>query len=152
MNKLVIIFFFCVVWTFGGTNTVLAQDSDIRSVIESLNSTWNDTFNGGDAAAVAALYAEDATLSPGNGQTLVGRAEIENLFKSFIDAGVHNHTIEIIAAHGNGDFAYEVAKWSANGAEQDGAKPTFGGILVNVFRRGDDGKWQSQTHVWNAGG
>lgn len=29
--------------------------------------------------------------APGNGKVLRGRAEIEKLFKSFIDAGVHNH-------------------------------------------------------------
>jgi uncharacterized protein (TIGR02246 family) len=150
MKKFVSYLFFCVLLTVGSSSAVLAEDTDIRSVIESLNSTWNNAFNSGDASAVAALYAENATISPGNGQILVGRAEIEKLFKTFIDNGVHNHIIEIIKAHRDGNYAYEVAKWSANGPMKDGKKPTFGGILVNVFHRGDDGNWRSQTHIWNA--
>lgn len=126
------------------------MNEQLRSEIQSVNDKWNSAFNSGDANAVAALYAEDARLSPGDGRVLTGRAAIENLFQSFIDNGVHNHTIEIIETHGDGNVAYEVAKWSANGAEKDGQKPTFGGILVHVFHRGDDGNWKSQTHIWNA--
>ena len=126
-----------------------AADTNVRTVVTGLNSTWNDAFNRGDATAVAALYDEKATLSAGDGKTLVGRAEIEKLFKSFIDAGVHKHTIDIVEVYGNGDFAYEVAKWSAMGREKDGKEPAFGGVLTNVFERGTDGKWKSMSHVWN---
>jgi uncharacterized protein (TIGR02246 family) len=138
------------VCTFGLSGAVLAANSDIRTVIEGLNSAWNKAFNSGNAAAVAALYDEKATLSPGNGKTLVGRAEIEKLFKSFIDNGVNKHSIQIIDARRKGDLAYEVARWSANGPEKDGKKQTFGGVLINVFQRGADGKWKSVSHVWNA--
>jgi uncharacterized protein (TIGR02246 family) len=127
----------------------LATDPNVRTVVTGLNSSWNEAFNKGDASAVAALYDEKATLSAGDGKTLVGRSEIEKLFKGFIDGGVHNHTIDIVEAYGNGDFAYEVAKWSAKGRAKDGKEPAFGGILTNVFERGADGKWKSMSHVWN---
>ncbi|HEY3326905.1 MAG TPA: SgcJ/EcaC family oxidoreductase [Novimethylophilus sp.] len=122
----------------------------IRSTIESINSTWNQALNSGNAAALAALYTEDAKLSPGNGNTLVGRAEIEKLFQSFIDNGVHNHAIEIIEVGGNDRLAYQVARWSANGAEKDGRTPSFGGILMSVLEKQANGTWLSRSHVWNA--
>ena len=61
-----------------------------RSIIEAANIEWNKALNSGNVKGLAALYTENAILSPGNGVTLVGPAEIEGLFKSFVDAGVHN--------------------------------------------------------------
>lgn len=122
----------------------------INKTLEALNSTWNQALNSGDTHALANLYAENATLSPGNGLALVGRAKIEQLFKSFVDNGVHNHTIEIVEAGGNENVLYQVAKWNANGAVQDGKTPSFGGITMSVFEKGADGKWLVRSHVWNA--
>ncbi len=119
------------------------------ATLEFLNATWNQALNSGNTQGLANLYAENATVSPGNGQTLVGRVEIEKLFKSFVDNGVHNHTIEIIDAGGDDRILYQVARWSANGAEQDGKKPSFGGILTSVAEKGADGKWLTRSHVWN---
>ena len=121
----------------------------VRSTIESINTTWNQALNGGNAAALAALYAEDAKLSPGNGETIVGRAEIEKLFQSFIDNGVHNHAIDIIEVGGNNHLADQVARWSANGAETDGKTPAFGGILMGVLEKQANGTWLARSHVWN---
>ncbi|MDZ7737375.1 MAG: SgcJ/EcaC family oxidoreductase [Gammaproteobacteria bacterium] len=128
----------------------LAGDSAEQLAAE-LNGQWNAAFNRGDAAAVAALYAEDATLSPGNGETLEGRDSIRELFQSFIDNGVHDHSIEIIEAHQSGDVLYEVARWQAHSTDADGEPTSFGGVLLNTFRRGADGVWRSHVHVWNAG-
>lgn len=138
-----------LVCAFALSGPVLGADANLRTVVTGLNSSWNEAFNRGDASGVAALYDEKATLSAGNGKTLVGRPEIEKLFKSFIDSGVHKHTIDIVEVYGNGDFAYEVARWSAMGREKDGKEPTFGGVLTNVFERGTDGRWKSMSHVWN---
>lgn len=129
--------------------TAQAGDNGIRATLEQLNASWNQALNSGNAAALAALYTEQATLSPGNGQTLVGRSAIEQLFRSFVDNGVHNHAIEIVDAGGDERVAYQVARWSANGAEKDGKKPAFGGILMSVFEKGSDGKWLARSHVWN---
>jgi ketosteroid isomerase-like protein len=56
-----------------------------RSIIEAANAEWNKALNSGNVKGLAALYTENAILSPGNGVTLVGRAEIENLFRGFVD-------------------------------------------------------------------
>jgi uncharacterized protein (TIGR02246 family) len=124
----------------------------MKATMESLNATWNAAFNSGNAAAVAALYTEQATLSPGNGQTLIGRSAIEQLFKSFIDSGVHQHSIEVIDAYGNDVLVYQVAKWNAYGAEVDGSSPSFGGILMSVAEKDATGVWKTRSHVWNVAG
>lgn len=133
-----------------GINTPAdAGEIDLKAAVSELNVQWNAALNSGNAKALAALYAEDATLSPGNGKTLMGRAAIEQLFQSFVDNGVHNHTLEIVQVSGDEHCIAQVAKWSANGAEKDGIKPSFGGITMNVLTRDKQGKWQSRAHVWN---
>ena len=121
-----------------------------RLIIEAANAEWNKALNSGNVNDLAALYTENAILSPGNGVTLVGHAEIENLFKSFIDGGVHNHTLEIIEVGGSDKMIYQVARWSAQGAEANGETPSFGGITTGVFELTTEGNWLARTHVWNA--
>ncbi len=121
-----------------------------RSIIEAANVEWNKAFNSSNLKDLVALYTENASLSPGNGNALVGRAEIENLFKSFIDAGVHNHTLEIIEVGGSDKLIYQVARWKAQGAVANGETPSFGGITTSVLEQSADGNWLAHTHVWNA--
>ena len=135
--------------TFGVTGLSSAGEADLKATVTKLNAQWNAALNSGNAKALAAMYAEDATLSPGNGKALVGRAEIEQLFQSFVDNGVHNHSLEIVQVSGDEHCITQVAKWSANGAEKDGKKPSFGGITMNVLIKDKQGKWQSRAHVWN---
>lgn len=140
-----------LVLVFGASNAAMAADNATKSTVESANAAWNQALNSGNTKALAALYAKNATLSPGNGKTLVGRTEIENLFKDFVKNGVHNHTLEIVDVGASGKFIYQVSKWNANGAEADGKTPSFGGITMSVMERGADGKWLIRSHVWNAG-
>ena len=119
------------------------------NTIEAANAKWNKALNSGNVKELAALYTDNATLSPGNGKTIVGRAEIENLFKGFVDGGVHNHTLEIIEVGGTGKMIYQVAKWKAQGAEANGKTPSFGGITTSVLEQGSDGNWLTRTHIWN---
>jgi ketosteroid isomerase-like protein len=120
-----------------------------RLIIEAANAEWNKALNSGNVKDLATLYTENAILSPGNGVTLVGRAEIEGLFKSFVDAGVHNHTLEIIELGGSDKMIYQVARWNAQGAEANGETPSFGGITTSVLEQSADGNWVACTHVWN---
>ncbi|MEI2614202.1 MAG: SgcJ/EcaC family oxidoreductase [Methylotenera sp.] len=119
------------------------------NTIEAANAKWNKALNSGNVKELAALYTENAILSPGNGKTIVGRAEIKNLFKGFVDGGVHNHTLEIIEVGGTGKMIYQVAKWKAQGAEANGKTPSFGGIATSVLQQGSDGNWHTRTHIWN---
>ncbi|HZV61572.1 MAG TPA: SgcJ/EcaC family oxidoreductase [Methylophilaceae bacterium] len=124
---------------------------DFSTIIASANEAWNAAFNSGDTERLAALYADNAVLSPGNGQVLVGRAAIANLFKTFIDAGVVEHTLETVEVNGDENALFQVARWSAKGAATDGARTEFGGITLNVMKRDASGNWLTQAHVWNAG-
>ncbi len=123
---------------------------DAKATLETLNQNWNQAFNNADAAALSNLYSENALLSPGNGKVLKGRAEIENLFKSFFQAGLHHHKLEIVATGGDDKTIYQIAKWAAEGANKDGAMVTYGGITTSVYEKDANGQWVTRSHVWNA--
>ncbi len=135
--------------TLGLSTSAMAESSNIKSTVETANSAWNKALNTGNAKALSNQYAENATLSPGDGKVLVGRAEIEKLFKSFVENGVHNHAIEVVNVGGADNVIYQISKWSANGAEANGKVPAFGGITTSVLIKGADGKWLTQSQVWN---
>jgi uncharacterized protein (TIGR02246 family) len=118
---------------------------NLKSIVESANAEWNKALNSGNVKMLASLYTENATLSAGNGETLTGRNEIEALFKSFVENGVHNHTLEIVEVGGSDKIIYQISNWHANGAESS----SFGGVTMSVLEQNSDGKWHTNSHVWN---
>src|SRR5260370_40841297 len=56
----------------------LAQN---KGTIEKLNDVWTAAFNKGDAAAIAALYTEDAYVLPPGSAMVKGRAAIEAFWR-----------------------------------------------------------------------
>jgi uncharacterized protein (TIGR02246 family) len=57
-------------WVSLGVAPAVAQD---RATIEKLNDVWSAAFNKGEAAAVAALYTEDAYVLPPGAEMVKGR-------------------------------------------------------------------------------
>jgi len=151
MRKFLSTLTFCSYIIGGSVGSALANEDETTKILDSVNATWNTTFNRGDSSALAALYTEDATLSPGNGEVLVGQQQIVNLFKSFIDNGVHNHSIETVNAYRNHEQVVQIAKWQADGVNDKKEAITFGGVLMTVMKQDSDGKWLTQSAVWNMG-
>lgn len=126
------------------------NESELRAVVDELNEAWNRAFNDGDASALAARYREDARLSPGNGEVVTGRAQIESLFAGFFANGVSGHALDVISLGEDADTIYQLARWSAAAPEQDGAAQPLGGVVVHVFTRdAAAGEWMLTLHVWN---
>jgi uncharacterized protein (TIGR02246 family) len=65
---------------FGMAVAGLAQ-AQTAATMQRLNDKWTEAFNKGDAAAVAAMYAEDAYVLPPGGDMVKGRSAIEAFWK-----------------------------------------------------------------------
>ena len=70
-------------WLSLGVAPAVAQD---RATIEKLNDVWSAAFNKGEAAAVAALYTEDADVLPPGAEMVKGRgrAAIEAFWRQAV--------------------------------------------------------------------
>jgi uncharacterized protein (TIGR02246 family) len=125
--------------------------ADLKSEVEAAYSSWNEAFNKGDAAAMVSFYTEDATILPPTHDVITGPAGVEKFFTGLFDAGVTNHTLEVIRVYGDAD-AKEVtsaATWSATGKAADGSPQQLGGIAVHGFARQPDGSLKLNLHTFN---
>ena len=76
---------------------------------------WNEAFNKGDAAALAAFYDDEAVLLPPSHDVLEGPAGVEKFFGGLFANGVTGHGLELIEVEGedDDDLVVAAAKWSA---------------------------------------
>jgi uncharacterized protein (TIGR02246 family) len=121
----------------------MAQD---KATIQSLNDKFAQAFNAGDAAAVAALYTEDALILPPGGEMMKGKSAIQAFWKGATEQ------------LGNGKLTTVDVKPLGNGAVREigtfsfrtkGAQPQdITGKYVVVWEKvGSD--WKLATDIWN---
>lgn len=122
---------------------------DANAVVEDANSKWNAAFNAKDIEALTGVYADEATLSAGDGKILVGHDQIAGLFQSFFDNGLHNHKIETVASYASQGQISQLANWSADVENEAGETVTYQGVLMTVLQQDADGDWQVASHIWN---
>ncbi len=123
--------------------------AEVRQAIEAINKQFADAVKRGDAAAVAALYTEDARLLPPNGPTLVGREAIQNFFQSNIDAGVSDLQLTILEVGVVRDLAYEIGQYALTIQPEEGEALRDQGKYVVIWKR-ENGEWKLDVDIFNS--
>ena len=121
----------------------LAQD---KATIEKLNNAWTAAFNKGDAAAVAAMYAEDAYVLPPGSDIVKGRAAIEAFWRQaaqqMTDAKLT--TLDVLPLGRNA--AREIGTVSLKTKSQPPQEVV--GKYAVVWRK-IGSQWKLATDIWN---
>ncbi len=127
-----------------GAAPALAQD---KATIEKLNDAWTAAFNKGDAAAVAAMYTEDAYVLPPGGEMVKGRAAIEAFWRQaarqFDDAKLT--TVDVLPL--GGEAAREIGTVTLKTKSQPPQQIV--GKYAVVWRKNGAG-WKLATDIWNS--
>lgn len=126
--------------------TLSGQDAE--AAIAEIQEKWIAGYNAGDAAAVAALYTEDAMLLPPNSEPVEGRDAIRAYWQSFMDqapGSTVNLTTEEVHAPG-GDMAVEVGGYVSTGP--DGGHLDHGTFMV-LYKK-TDGGWKMYRDAFNS--
>ena len=123
----------------------LADDS---AAIGAQNAAFEQAFNAGDAAAVAALYTEDAVALPPGGPMVRGREAIQAMWQGALDGGFKDLALEAGELEVMGDTAWEMSTLSAAIAGENGETPFAGKYIVVWKKAGDD--WLLHRDIWNA--
>jgi uncharacterized protein (TIGR02246 family) len=105
-------------------------------------------FNRGDAAAVAALYTEDATLLPPGGDILSGRRAAQARWQAAYDTGARNLSLAPVSVETWGDAAREIGRFTLEAPGQGGQTARVEGKYVAVWKNTADG-WRLDTDIWN---
>ena len=136
--------------TFAQTNT---PDPQLRQQMLTIGKKFDDGFMNGDAAALAALYTEDAVLVNDSGP-VYGREAIQKAYEEVFKAvRFINHlgTLDQYSPHIIGTSGNEM--WATGEFSQTVKGQNFGpldekGYWTNIFTR-EGATWKVRVSTWN---
>ena len=137
---------FTIVGLLVGAGAVSADHHEVTEKIRALEKKWEAAANAGDAAAVAALYSEDAVSFPPKAPMAKGRAAIQaSMEEEFAAKKWVTQTIETIEVIPHGDYATETGKWIAK--HGDGSVESEGAFVALWKNVG--GEWKIHRETFN---
>lgn len=138
----------------GSTEEMATVDvATIDQTIRARAQEFDDAVAAKDAAALAALYADDATVHPPGEPAMSGAAAVQedwaSTFEEMPDATVDGETESVIVA-GSGDLAVETGRYTFSATGPDGAALTEEGKYISVWRLQDDGTWKIAVESYSS--
>ncbi|HTR51267.1 MAG TPA: SgcJ/EcaC family oxidoreductase [Kofleriaceae bacterium] len=125
-----------------------ASPSDRQAIVDA-NARIVAAVKKGDAAAIAAEFAPDATMLPAGMPAVSGHDAIQKVFAALSTMGITDATITTQEVVVSGDLAVEVGVNSIT-ITKDGAAPiTAPGKYLVVWKRQSDGGWKIQRDMTN---
>jgi uncharacterized protein (TIGR02246 family) len=115
MRKIASIIALAVAGTMLGGLPALAADDEgvsveIREEIRAWSDALEDAFESGDAAALAAMFTEDATISEPLRPTVRGREAIRDYFQYYIEFGIDGFNSRIDELYGDDETVVEIGR------------------------------------------
>ena len=123
-------------------------DEDLAA-IAALGQAYNAAVLAGDAAAITALYTEDATEMPPHMVARQGRAAIQQGYEGM--PLMTTFTMTSSETEGFGELAYERGTWTAT-MEMEGMEQPYqdAGKYLVVCEKQADGSWLMKVAMWNS--
>ena len=97
-------------------------------------------LNDGDADAIVALYAPDASMVAQPGQIATGTSGIREVMDGFLALNP-TVTLEKSEAITAGDLSLVITKWTLEGTGPDGEPVHMEGTATDVMGKQPDGSW-----------
>jgi uncharacterized protein (TIGR02246 family) len=97
-----------------------------------------------DAAALSALYADDAVLLPPEEEMVIGRKAIERFWQDGMEPGL---SVEAVRVQVQGEAGYLIGRYTL-AATADA--PADSGKTVLCFRREAGDRWAVTADIWNS--
>ena len=116
---------------------------DVRRAIDKGNAQWSEGWAKGEAALVAAIFADDGVQLTGNGKIFKGPQQISEHQKAAMQSVDPNVTVTVTTGTVwlDGDTAYETGKYKYEYKEK--GKPDIDeGRYVTVWKHQKDGSWK----------
>lgn len=121
-----------------------------RAAIRAVSVAWRNAYNAGDAAAVVALYAEDAVLSAPGERALLDSSSIGRYFAKkvaeFSAAGLTVADAPMGDVVTSGDLGFQ---WETYRVTDKSGGVVDAGKLLTLFGR-KNGKWMIIGDTWNS--
>jgi uncharacterized protein (TIGR02246 family) len=118
---------------------------ELQGEIEAVNDVFMKAVKDRDAAAIAALYTEEAMLLPPNAGFVKGKEAIQGMWQSMADMGIEM-VFKTVEVEGWDDTAIEMSTYEIKGPD--------GTVLDNgkyiVIWKYVEGKWLLHRDIFNS--
>lgn len=120
--------------------------------IAAADSAFQAAANAGDAAAVAAVYAIDASLLPPNLPVRRGRDAIRAFWGGLFDAYTVKFEVSPDVIEGRGDLAYNMGHYRFTAVPKAKSGPGIAdeGKFVEILKKQPDGSWKYAVDIYNS--
>jgi uncharacterized protein (TIGR02246 family) len=120
--------------------------------IAAADSAFQAAANSGDAAAVAAVYASDASLLPPNLPVQRGSDAIRSFWGGLLDAYTVRFEISPDIIEGRGDLAYNMGHYRFTAVPKAKSAPGIAdeGKFVEILKKQPDGTWKYAVDIYNS--
>jgi uncharacterized protein (TIGR02246 family) len=120
-----------------------AMAQSVKTGIDRANQNFVSAYARGDAAGIAALYTEQATVLPPGAPMMKGRKNIEAFWKQAM-TGLKNLKLQTVDVQSfGGGSAREIGTFTA----ESGQQPVVGKYVVVWKKLGKS--WRLDTDIWN---
>ncbi len=124
--------------------------AQVRQMIEEANAKFGEAARLGDAAALAALYTEDARLLPPNSEMIEGREGIETFWGGGFQMGIKDVVLTTVDVLGMGELVCEIGRYDLT-IQPEGQDPIKdNGKYLVVWKKAMDGTWKLHVDIWNS--
>ncbi|HEU4332943.1 MAG TPA: SgcJ/EcaC family oxidoreductase [Candidatus Eisenbacteria bacterium] len=120
--------------------------SAARAGIVAADRDFMAAFTARDAAAMALVYTEDATLYPPNVDAVQGREAIAKFWESMLLLPVKELRLELVDVHGTGDTVTSEGRYTLL---DDQDRTVEAGQYLVVWKKTAQG-WRMYRDLWNA--
>jgi ketosteroid isomerase-like protein len=126
------------------------QGSHLLAEMEAANATFLAAYNSQNGMAFKGMYTPDAMLLPPSTQPVVGADAIGAFWTDRIKDGKRkNHTFAIVSVWADGQYAYQVSRYTVDVVNDKGETAQAAGNTVRIFEKQPDGRWLTKLHIFN---
>ena len=127
--------------------------NQIKAAVADGYKQWVAAANKKDAAALAALYDQDAVLMPPREEPVLGQAAIGEWYKHYVanpnqtpfTEQFHSNSFHVV-----GDIAIDTSDFDGDGIMPDGKTMHFHGKNIVLWKKQADGSWKIFRDMWDS--
>ena len=141
---------FTLTLVFFSCNNPLSKASieDVESIIINNNSKWVNFYNNGDSQGIASLHTLDAVVIPPKSNFVVGRDNIEKMYRSEIEIGNGTLNLKTTEVIQEGAYAFETGLYNVQ-MTVEGKEINDNGKYIVVWEKQKNGNWLCKKDIWN---
>jgi ketosteroid isomerase-like protein len=122
--------------------------ADIKTEIEKANAKFCEYVRSSNAKALGSLYTEKAYIMPPNSPTVMGRENIEGLWKVMFGSGLKDAVLTTVDIDGTGDTVTEMGKYLLKMQPEGEEAVEDEGQYVVLWKKKPEG-WRLHWDIFN---